>query len=200
MMKKRRKTGWSVRRCMYHDATRKNFTAAITSSSVMMSPFGMLPSRYETPISTPVMTTSTTATTTYCSGSGCALISPGSSPGACRCADSGMRSSRSSRSVSVDPAVVATVPSVLMTNRSVGDQVDDGEDHDPDDVDEVPVQAGDLHPFGVALSHALLHRETPQRHQPDDAAGDVGAVQAREHEEARAEQAGVDVEALAREL
>ena len=26
MMKKRRNTGWSVRRCMYHDATRKNFT------------------------------------------------------------------------------------------------------------------------------------------------------------------------------
>ena len=39
--------------------------------------------------------------------------------------------------------------SVLIATSSCRDQVDDGEDHDPDDVDEVPVQADDLDDLGL---------------------------------------------------
>src|SRR5687767_4130696 len=108
------------------------------------------------------MTTSTTATITYCSGSGCALTSPGSNPGACRNADSGISSSSRSRSVSSRVATVPSdvpsdVPSVLNVLASspcasIRHQVHDGEDHDPHHVDEVPVQAGDLDALGVALA------------------------------------------------
>ena len=44
-MKKRRKIGWSVFRCMYQAATIANLMIAKTSSSVTMSPSGMSPSR-----------------------------------------------------------------------------------------------------------------------------------------------------------
>src|ERR1700712_5359192 len=100
------------------------------------------------------------------------------------------------------PALVSIscVSVSLMRVASLRQEVDDGEDHDPHHVDEVPVETGDLDPFGVALRDAALHREPPQRHQPDDADEHVRAVDAGEEEEARAEQVGVDVEALAGEL
>src|SRR3954454_1206404 len=144
------------------------------------------------------MTARTTATTTYCHGSGCALTSPGSRLGAA-CA---MRYARSpwGRSASWPLPCSISCVSVSLTLASFRQQVDDGEDHDPDDVDEVPVQPGDLHPLGVALRDATLHRETPQRDQPHDPDEHVGAVDAGEDEEARTEQVGVDVEALAGEL
>src|SRR3954453_6694653 len=121
------------------------------------------------------MTASTTATTTYCHGSGCARISPGSrfgAGGAIRYARSpwGRSGSRPDWTGSI------SCVSVSLTLASFRQQVDDGEDHDPHHVDEVPVQAGDLHPFGVALRDAALHRESPQRHQPHDADEHVGAV------------------------
>src|ERR1700716_1387687 len=82
----------------------------------------------------------------------------------------------------------------------LGDQVHDGEDHDPDDVDEVPVEAGDLDLLGVALVESTLGGEAPEGDQPDDADRDVGAVEAGEDEERRAEQVGVEGEALAGKL
>src|SRR5258705_315670 len=113
------------------------------------------------------MTASTTATTTYCQGSGWALTSPGSRLGAA-CA---MREARSPWGRSGSRPGFASISCVsvsLMRVASLRQQVDDSEDHDPHDVDEVPVETGDLHPFGVALRDAALHRESPQRHQPHD--------------------------------
>src|SRR5215470_10056820 len=73
--------------------------------------------------------------------------------------------------------------------RLLRDQVDDGEDGDPDDVHEVPVEAGDLDLRIVTRVELAPHGEAHQDQEPDDTAGDVRAVEAGEHEERRAEQA-----------
>src|SRR5689334_528193 len=65
-----------------------------------------------------------------------------------------------------------------------GDQVHDGEDHDPHHVHEVPVEARDLHHLGLLLGQLPSQRQCPQRQQHDDAEGDVHAVEAGEDEEA----------------
>src|SRR5581483_8982857 len=80
-----------------------------------------------------------------------------------------------------------------------GDEVDDREDHDPHDVDEVPVEAGDLDHLGLLLRQLAPQRQVPQRQQHHDAERDVHAVEPGEHEEARAEEVGLDGEALADE-
>ena len=55
--------------CMYHAATRKNLTAAITNSATMIR-FVCPVSMYDVAISMPVTTTSTTAISTYWRGVG----------------------------------------------------------------------------------------------------------------------------------
>src|SRR5690242_7652421 len=79
-------------------------------------------------------------------------------------------------------------------SRLLGDQVDDGEDRDPDDVHEVPVAAGDP-PLGLGPAvGAAPPGERDQDQEPDHAPADVCAVEAGKHEEARAEEAGRQLE------
>src|SRR3954465_7266658 len=139
---RRRNSLLSIRMCMYHAATRKNFVNAIRPSTTINTLELTEPSRYETATSIAVSTTSTTAISTYWRGSGCS----------CACAASGVcsgagtiappSSSPLSAGTSSVPGSATSVISVL------GDQVDGEEDEDPYDVDEVPVQARDLYRFG----------------------------------------------------
>ena len=43
--------------------------------------------------------------------------------------------------------------SIHMSSPQTPDDVDHGEDDDPDRVDEVPIQRQDIQPLGVLLSH-----------------------------------------------
>src|SRR4051794_7038019 len=86
--------------------------------------------------------------------------------------------------------------STAVTSSSLFDQVDDGEDHDPNDVDEVPVQTGDLDGLGLFGRQLAAHRHGPQRDQHHDAERDVNAMEARHHEEARTEEVRMDGEAF----
>src|SRR5579864_7164682 len=96
--------------------------------------------------------------------------------------------------------ITSEVWCALISRPSLGrDEVDDGEDHDPDDVDEVPVQASDLHHLGLLLRELAPQRKVPEREQHHDAERDVHAMEPREHEEAGAEEVGLDREALADE-
>src|SRR5258706_8685879 len=77
----------------------------------------------------------------------------------------------------------------VLTGVSSGrQQVDEGEDHDPHDVDEVPVQADDLDGLRAVGADVALHRPDVERQQHDDADRYVSAVKAGEGVEARAEQ------------
>ena len=79
-------------------------------------------------------------------------------------------------------------------------QVDDREEHDPHEVDEVPVEADRLDPL-VARLRVLPEEGLPRDEgHADDAAEDVEAVEARRREEDRAEEADVRVEVLVEEL
>src|SRR5687767_7854114 len=75
-------------------------------------------------------------------------------------------------------------------------EVDEGEDHDPDDVDEVPVQRAEVNEQRVLRTKPALPVDEEQRHQPQHAGADVRAVEAREREERRPEEVGLDREAL----
>src|SRR5688572_6601626 len=85
--------------------------------------------------------------------------------------------------------------SVTRASLPRGQQVDDGEDHDPDHVDEVPVEAGDLHRLRPLLD-AAAEGEAGDRQQHDDAQGHVGAVEAGEDEERAAGHVGGEAHAL----
>src|SRR5262249_2356848 len=91
-------------------------------------------------------------------------------------------------------------PRIGARDRSLRHQVHDGEDHDPHDVDEVPVKACDLDALGVGLREAALSRESPHRHEPTDPSSDVRAMEAGQDIEGRTKQVGVEVESLTREL
>src|ERR1700751_409123 len=57
------------------------------------------------------------------------------------------------------------------------DDVDDGKDHHPHDIDEVPVQSQDLNAFGVLLLYMpgdCEEEHSQQCDQPDD---DMGSMQ-----------------------
>src|SRR5688572_1104111 len=79
-------------------------------------------------------------------------------------------------------------------------QVDEGEDRDPDDVDEVPVEAADLDVEVVAGPDAPGEGQEEQGPQPDHAHGHVGPVEPREHVERAAEQVGRQQEPLVGEV
>src|ERR1022692_1717593 len=100
------------------------------------------------------MTQSTTAMRTYRSGEGWGRSSPGSSPGA------GSTAVAVGAATSVAPpscsSMSLTAAAPLLLGR---DQVHEGEDHDPDHVDEVPVQRGDFDLLGVGLGEPTLGRE-----------------------------------------
>src|SRR5215208_3671969 len=57
------------------------------------------------------------------------------------------------------------------------DEVDDGEDHDPDDVDEVPVQSRDIDDERVLGAESATHVDREERQQPQHAHGHVRAVE-----------------------
>src|SRR5688572_6479554 len=79
---------------------------------------------------------------------------------------------------------------------SGGDQVDEGEDQDPHDVDEVPVEADDLDQFGLVGGCAAAGDHADDREQDHDPDRDVNAVEPGERVEARREQAGGEAETL----
>src|SRR5947209_3040407 len=70
----------------------------------------------------------------------------------------------------------------------IRNQIHEREDQNPHDVDEVPVQAGDLYEQRMLLMQAPAQGVRHQRHQPEHADEHVRAVEARQGEERRAEQ------------
>src|SRR5436309_8781015 len=121
---------------MYHSTTSTNLiTAKISSSGISRA---REISAYQMPTSIAVTTARTTAMRTYSFGLGWRTVRPRAGVG-----EAGSRTSaRSTR--------------CLLSRR---DQVHDREDHDPHDVDEVPVQADELH------GHRVAGRDPPgERH------------------------------------
>ena len=59
------------------------------------------------------------------------------------------------------------------------EEVDEGEDDDPDDVYEVPVETGNLDSQGVFLGEGAVQVLAEEGHEPNHPTGDVGAVEAR---------------------
>src|SRR5216683_4419545 len=84
--------------------------------------------------------------------------------------------------------VSVSVAAVLTCVSSRLQQIDEGENHDPHDVDEVPVEADDLDGLRAVGADIAPHRADVERQQHDDAHRYVGAVKAGEGVEARAEQ------------
>src|SRR4051794_30197650 len=116
----------------------------------------------------PVITTSTTAIMTYWRGCGCR----------CSCATT----SPCSTPTSSPPLPESSSPVVMVGASLVRNQVHDREDHDPHDVDEVPVQTGDLDGLGLLGGQLALQRPLVDRQEPEDADRDVRAVEAGHHE------------------
>src|SRR4051812_1825285 len=76
------------------------------------------------------------------------------------------------------------------------DEVDEGEDHDPDDVDEVPVQRGEVDVDRVLRPEPASVVDREQGEEPENPGGHVGPVKAGEGEEGAAEQVGADRQPL----
>src|SRR5581483_12131526 len=86
-------------------------------------------------------------------------------------------------------------PWQLLRARS-SDEVDESKDGHPHDVDEVPVEAGDLWADKVAAVKAPPQRAREAGEQPEHADEDVRAVEAGEDQEALAEDAAAQGNAL----
>src|SRR5262245_61305164 len=67
-------------------------------------------------------------------------------------------------------------------------QIHEREDQDPDEIDEMPVQRGDLDRVVLGGRVTTAERLDEDAAQIDDASEDVAAVEAREAEEGRREQ------------
>ena len=89
---------------------------------------------------------------------------------------------------------------VLVMASSVADEVDNREDDDPDHIDEVPVQAGDLAGHRLLRPEPSLRREPGHRQQVEHADGDVGTVEAGEHEEGATEEVAAQRQSLVVEV
>src|SRR5690606_30838608 len=151
----RRSIGWSNLRCMKYRATRKNFTTIRKISS------GTATFRDDSPNHSShhsVLTSSAVSTT---STQKIVKNWPSVGPWCASCSASVVWPARSA-------------VGVLMPGSS-GDQVDDGEDQDPHDVDEVPVEADHLDGLGV---DPPAERQPRRHEQHDHARGDVHPVQA----------------------
>src|SRR5438105_1559015 len=72
------------------------------------------------------------------------------------------------------------------------DEVDHGEDDDPDDVDEVPVQPHQLDRFALPDRKPSVQGHPVEREQHQDAARDVRPVEAGQGEEARGDDVRLD--------
>src|SRR5215212_5515238 len=86
-----------------------------------------------------------------------------------------------------------------MNVSALPDEVDEGEDRDPDDVDKVPVERRDVYQERVPGAEPALDVDREQGDQPQDAGRHVCAVKAGEREERRAEQVGANRESLVHE-
>src|SRR4051812_7803736 len=80
------------------------------------------------------------------------------------------------------PGVCCTSESCAMASVLL-DEVHEREDHDPDDVDEVPVQRREVDGERVAGLEPATVVDRQQGAEPEDAGGDVRTVEAREREE-----------------
>src|SRR5262245_37998065 len=74
-------------------------------------------------------------------------------------------------------AMLALAPRTRVPGR---DQVDDGEDHDPDDVHEVPVEPHELDGQRAVLRDLARERQREQREQHQHPHRDVGPVEPRQ--------------------
>src|ERR1035438_3010848 len=77
------------------------------------------------------------------------------------------------------------------------EDVDNGEDDDPDGVDKMPVEREHLDPAGVFGGEVAGEREKECQRKHDEADDDVAGVQADERVEGGAEEIGADGEAVA---
>src|SRR5918911_5175625 len=118
-----------------------------------------------------VITARTTAMPTYLAG-------PGWPWAACPMSPWPGASCPGAAASSAAAVVSSTVMPSLLPSLPGRHEVDDREDHDPDDVDEVPVQAGHLHPEALLGRDQPPHRHPRQGEQPQDAHGHVDAVEA----------------------
>src|SRR5262249_23128092 len=91
-------------------------------------------------------------------------------------------------------------PSVLLSSAHTLEQVDEREDHDPDDVDEVPVEPAQLDGEALAPRQPARERRRRQGEQPDHTDGDVSPVEADQRVERLAEEVRLKGEALAIEV
>src|SRR4051812_28224775 len=98
------------------------------------------------------------------------VFHPGWCPCACWC-------SAGAPVVCCTSVVSCAMASVLL------DEVHEREDHDPDDVDEVPVQRREVDGERVAGLEPATVVDRQQGAEPEHAGGDVRAVEAREREE-----------------
>ena len=104
-----------------------------------------MPSRYDVATSTPVRITSTTAISTYWRGPGWRVLAR-PRPGADRRPATSVAAAVGAGRPRCSSSVTRSVPvgHAHVSPQCVRDQVDRGEDEDPHDVDEVPVEPGDL--------------------------------------------------------
>src|SRR5476651_2435774 len=79
------------------------------------------------------------------------------------------------------------------------DEVHEREDHDPDDVDEVPVQRGEVDVDRVLRPEPAPVIDREQGEKPDDAGSHVCAVKAGEGEEGAAKKICTDRQPLVHE-
>ncbi|CDN42572.1 hypothetical protein BN871_BM_00410 [Paenibacillus sp. P22] len=79
-------------------------------------------------------------------------------------------------------------------------QINDGEDEYPDDVDKVPVHAGDIYLRRGDDGQALAVNLADQQRDPHDAERDVGSVEADQRIEGGTEGAGAELMAFMRVL
>src|SRR6266478_6326607 len=104
------------------------------------------------------------------------------------------------RSRATDVTTTSEQASLIYLAPSAPDHVDDGEDDDPDRVDEMPVPGHELHALdvrGLERSRPGEHADEREHHDPDD---HVRGVQADQRVERRPEQIRPDRDAFARRI
>src|SRR5690606_35636505 len=94
-------------------------------------------------------------------------------------------------------------PSCVLTGGillAVWNEVDQGEDDDPDDIHKVPVQTRDLQRHGVLGLQSATEANEEQAEQPQNAQPHVESVESGKGEERATEDVGLKGQALVVEL
>src|SRR4030095_7653609 len=89
--------------------------------------------------------------------------------------------------------------SLCAMSGSLLDEVDERENRDPDDIDEVPVERGNVDVDRVSGPEAALVVDRQQCSEPDHAGGHVRAVETRQREERWAAQVRANRQAFVHE-